>query len=144
MPTESQATAQLDTDTDDTLDWEGIAADLDESQDDDAPEGEDRSDDIDDDEGDAAAAVQAGEGDDPEIEFDHGGQKLRAKRSELIAGYMKDADYRQKTATLAEQRRHVEAAVAQVQQEREARATQLDVLLGALHAELVGDQAELE
>jgi len=78
--------------------------------------------------------------DDPEDEFESGGQKIKVKRSELRAGYMKDADYRQKTAKLAEQQRAVEAYGAQLQQERQNAANQLDVYLQTLHQELLGAQ----
>lgn len=77
--------------------------------------------------------------DDPEIDLGD----LRLKRSELRAGYMKDADYRQKTAQAAEVRRAAEAMQQQVQQERAYHANQLDVLIGGLQTQLVGDQHRL-
>jgi hypothetical protein len=55
---------------------------------------------------------------------------------------MKDADYRRKTAEVAEQRRQLEASAQQVQQQRQFAATQLDVFLGALHKELLGSQPD--
>ena len=80
--------------------------------------------------------------DDPEEEWEAGGQTYKVKKSELRAGYMKDADYRRKTAEVAEQRRQVEAVAQQVQQQRQFAATQLDVFLGALHKELLGSQPD--
>lgn len=80
--------------------------------------------------------------DDPEIEWEAGGQTYKVKQSELRAGYMKDADYRRKTAEVAEQRRQVEQFAQQVQQQRQFAATQLDVFLGALHKELLGSQPD--
>lgn len=80
--------------------------------------------------------------DDPEYEWEAGGQTFKVKQSELRAGYMKDADYRRKTAEVAEQRRQVEQVAQQVQQQRQMYATQLDVYLGSLHKELVGSQPD--
>lgn len=80
--------------------------------------------------------------DDPEWEWEAGGQQFKVKQSELRAGYMKDADYRRKTAEVAEQRRHVEQFAQQVQQQRQFAATQLDVFLGSLHKELLGSQPD--
>lgn len=80
--------------------------------------------------------------DDPEEEWEAGGQTYKVKKSELRAGYMKDADYRRKTAEVAEQRRQTEQLVQQVQQQRQFAATQLDVFLGALHKELLGSQPD--
>lgn len=80
--------------------------------------------------------------DDPEYEWEAGGQTFKVKQSELRAGYMKDADYRRKTAEVAEQRRTVEQFSQQVQQQRQFAATQLDVFLGSLHKELLGSQPD--
>lgn len=80
--------------------------------------------------------------DDPDYEWEAGGQTFKVKQSELRAGYMKDADYRRKTAEVAEQRRQVEQVAQQVQQQRQFAATQLDVFLGALHKELIGNQPD--
>ena len=82
--------------------------------------------------------------DDPEEEWEAGGQTYKVKKSELRAGYMKDADYRRKTAEVAEQRRQLEQVSQQVQQQRQFAATQLDVFLGALHKELLGSQPNPE
>lgn len=80
--------------------------------------------------------------DDPEYEWEAGGQTFKVKQSELRAGYMKDADYRRKTAEVAEHRRQVEQVAQQVQQQRHMYATQLDVYLGSLHKDLVGSQPD--
>lgn len=80
--------------------------------------------------------------DDPEEEWEAGGAQFKVKKSELRAGYMKDADYRRKTAEVAEQRRQVEQFAQQVQQQRQFAATQLDVFLGSLHKELLGSQPD--
>lgn len=87
-------------------------------------------------------AEDDGEQDDPEEEWEAGGQKYKVKKSELRSGYMKDADYRRKTAEVAEQRRQVEAFAQQVVQERQERANQLDVFIGSLHKELLGSQPD--
>lgn len=63
---------------------------------------------------------------------------------EVIAGYMKDADYRRKTAEAAELRRKAEAEIARYQQELAPRVAQLDASLSLLHKELIGGQQELE
>lgn len=80
----------------------------------------------------------------PEYEVKVNGKTAKVKQSELIAGYQMQKDYQQKTAELAEQRRAVEAQAAQVRQERETRATQLDVLIDSMHRQLVGDSAALQ
>lgn len=77
--------------------------------------------------------------DDPE--FDLG--DIKAKKSEILAwkqGEMKDADYRRKTAEAAEAKREAQAQHERVQQERSHYANQLDVLIGQLQTELVGDE----
>ena len=78
--------------------------------------------------------------DDPEEEWEAGGQRYKIKKSELRAGYMKDADYRQKTAKAADYYRSVDQFAQQMQQERQQTANQLDTYLQTLHAELVGSQ----
>ena len=80
--------------------------------------------------------------DDPEIDLGD----LKAKKSEILAwkqGEMKDADYRRKTAEAAEAKREAQAQYERVQQERTHYANQLDVLIGQLQTELVGDQQAL-
>jgi len=79
---------------------------------------------------------------DPEFEVEVAGEKSRVKLSELRAGYMKDADYRRKTAEVAEQRRQVEQVAQHIVQKQQAAANQLDVFLGALHKELIGSQPD--
>lgn len=86
------------------------------------------------------AAKQTPPDDDPEEEWEAGGQVYKIKKSELRAGYMKDADYRQKTAKAAEHFRAVEQFAQQMQQERQNTANQLDTYLQTLHAELIGSQ----
>jgi hypothetical protein len=80
--------------------------------------------------------------DDPEIDLGD----VKAKKSEVLewkAGAMKDADYRRKTAEAAEVRREALAQQERVTQERTHYANQLDVLIGQLQTELVGDQQAL-
>lgn len=79
------------------------------------------------------------EDDDPEIDL--GDIKLR--KSELKAGYMKDADYRRKTAEAAEAKREAQAVAEQVRQERSFYANHVDVALQLAQKQLIGDQAEL-
>lgn len=82
--------------------------------------------------------------DDPEIAWKAGDKEYRIKRSELTAGYMKDADYRQKTTALAEQRKLVETQAQQVALKQQQAVTQLDVLIEGLYTQLVGDQKALQ
>lgn len=152
MNDESQATEQLDTED---LNLDEIAADMDAEQDDSAKETQaDESDESDEsaetdesdesDEGaDKDSPQKAKSDDDPEFEIEHGGQKLRLKLSELVAGYMKDADYRRKTAEVAEARRQAEALVQAVAQERQSYVTRLETLMQVLQAELLDDQQAL-
>lgn len=76
---------------------------------------------------------------DPEIDLGD----MKVKKSELKAGYMKDADYRQKTAEVAEAKRNAQALQERVEQERTHYANHLDALIGQLQTELVGDQQAL-
>ncbi|WP_288432682.1 hypothetical protein [uncultured Stenotrophomonas sp.] len=80
----------------------------------------------------------------PEFEVKVDGKTLKVKQSDLISGYQMQADYQQKTAKLAEQRREVEARDQAIQQERSRYANQLDVLIEATHRQLVGDSAALQ
>lgn len=131
----SQPETELATPGEESIeDIAGAMAPEDETQDDDLPETEE----ID-------GEVEAGDppdDDDPEEEWEAGGKKIRVKRSELRAGYMKDADYRRKTAEVAEQRRAVEQHAQQIAQERQHAANSLDVFLGALQKELIGSQPD--
>src|SRR5690606_33364355 len=87
---------------------------------------------------------EAGGDEDPEEEWTtNTGKTFRVKRSELRDGYMRQDDYQRKTATLAEQRRAVEAASQQIEQERTQAANQLDVMIDGLYKQLVGDQQQL-
>ena len=47
------------------------------------------------------------------------GQELQVKQSELLAGYQRDVDYRNKTKAVAEQRQAIDSERAQVTQERQ-------------------------
>lgn len=80
--------------------------------------------------------------DDPEEEWEAGGQTFKVKKSELRAGYMKDADYRQKTAKVAERLQAAEQVIQHVQQEHAQRANRLDVFMESLQRELVGSQPD--
>jgi hypothetical protein len=62
---------------------------------------------------------------------------------ELVAGYMKDADYRRKTAEVAEAKRATQERDQQVAAERSHYANHLDVVLGSLQSQLIGDQQAL-
>lgn len=79
------------------------------------------------------------EDDDPEIDFGD----FKIKKSEAKSGYMKDADYRRKTAEVAEAKRQTQALAEQVAAERVDRANRLDVFLESLQSELIGDQQAL-
>ncbi len=80
----------------------------------------------------------------PEFEVKVDGKTFKVKQTDLINGYQMGADYQQKTAKLAEQRREVEAQNQRIQQERNHYANQLDVLIEASHRQLVGDSAALQ
>lgn len=62
---------------------------------------------------------------------------------ELVAGYMKDADYRRKTAEVAEAKRATQEREQQIAAERSHYANHLDVVLGSLQSQLIGDQQAL-
>lgn len=81
--------------------------------------------------------------DDPEFEIEHGGKKLKLKKSELVAGYMMEADYRRKTAELGEQRRKAEELMQAVTQERQQYVNQLTTALQVIQSELQEDQEAL-
>ena len=137
----SQANEQLE-DTED-LNLDGIAEDFDETEvEDEIEEGSDETDsrEIEDNE---EAEQKTPVDDDPEIEGEHGGEKVKLKRSELFAGYMKDADYRRKTAETAEQRRQAETLLQAVSQERQQYVNQLTNIMQVLQSDMQGDQAEL-
>lgn len=79
------------------------------------------------------------EPEDPEFEV----EGAKVKLSELRAGYMKDADYRRKTAEVAETKRSVEGQRQEVQQQREYLAKQTAPLLGLMWEQLIGSQDQL-
>lgn len=86
--------------------------------------------------------TEASEEDDPEIDLGD----VKAKKSEILAwkqGEMKDADYRRKTAEVAEAKRQAQALQERVEQERGHYANQLDALISQMQTELVGDQQAL-
>lgn len=80
--------------------------------------------------------------DDPDEEWEAGGHRFKVKKSELRAGYMKDADYRAKTAKVADQQRTLDSFATHLQQERQTAANQLSVMIQALQQELVGSQPD--
>lgn len=84
------------------------------------------------------------EEEEPEYEVKIDGKTSKVKLSELTAGYQMQKDYQRKTAELAELRRQADSQIEQVQQERQQRANQLDVLIENLHRQLVGDNAALQ
>jgi len=84
----------------------------------------------------------AGAEDDPDEEWEDGGQKFKVKKSELRKGYMKDADYRAKTAKVAEQKQHLDAFATHLQTERQNGANQMGLMIAALQQELVGSQPD--
>lgn len=62
---------------------------------------------------------------------------------EVAAGYMKDADYRRKTAEAAEAKRIAQAQIEQVAAERTHYANHIDTVLQRLQSQLIGDQKAL-
>ena len=74
-------------------------------------------------------------------EFEVNGEKVSG--AELKSGYMKDADYRQKTAQAAQLRRDAEHKLEYVNTQLSEKANRLDVLANALYKEIAGDQAQL-
>jgi hypothetical protein len=98
------------------------------------------------------AQVEGEEAQDPE-EFDLDDEaavkrayKVNGKRltgEELRKSLMFEADYRQKTAATAELRRKVEAKEQALEKELGTRVNQIDVLVQALHTELVGETKDL-
>lgn len=75
-------------------------------------------------------------------EFEVNGETVSG--AELASGYMKDADYRQKTAQTAQLRREVEQKFEYIEKELSSRANRLDVLANALYQEIAGDQSQLQ
>lgn len=85
--------------------------------------------------------TEAEQGDWKEQEFEVNGEKVSG--AELASGYMKDADYRQKTAQAAQLRRDAEQKLEYVNKELSEKANRLDVLANALYTEIAGDQSQL-
>jgi len=86
--------------------------------------------------------LNAGAEDDPDEEWEAGGQRYKVKKSELRAGYMKDADYRAKTAKVTEQKQHLDAFAAHLQQERQQGVNLLGGMIATLQQELIGSQPD--
>jgi hypothetical protein len=64
------------------------------------------------------------------------GKTIEVTRDELLNGYQRDADYRQKTMALSQSRQAVEAEAQRIQAERQHYATQLDQLASVLQTAL--------
>lgn len=64
------------------------------------------------------------------------GKQIEVTRDELVNGYQRDADYRQKTMALSQTRQQVEAEAQRIQAERQHYATQLDQVAAVLQASL--------
>lgn len=64
------------------------------------------------------------------------GKEQQVTREELLNGYQRDADYRQKTMALSQSRQAVEAEAQRIQAERQHYTTQLDQLATVLQAAL--------
>lgn len=94
-----------------------------------------------DEDGEESADEQKGLPDWESQEFEVNGEKVSG--AELKAGYMKDADYRQKTAQAAQLRRDAEQKLEYVNRELSEKANRLDVLANVLYKEIAGDQAQL-
>lgn len=73
-----------------------------------------------------------------------GGEELTVSLQELKDGFMKDADYRRKTADVAETRKRVEAAEAQYKGGLETLEDQLTVVATFLANQLNVDEAEMD
>lgn len=65
------------------------------------------------------------------------GKEIEVTEDELLKGYSRDVDYRQKTMALAAERKQAQEAVQQVQQERQQYQAQLNQL-----ASVLGDQLQ--
>lgn len=82
-----------------------------------------------------------GDDEDPEFDVTVNGVVSKVKQSELIASYSREADYRQKTATLAEERTELEAYAAETV-ERAQRYEQGIQIYEDLIAAVMPSQAE--
>jgi hypothetical protein len=116
----SQSSTDVQDDEDETIEGE------------DAPEQEDE-------ESEEEETEESEDDEDPEIDFGD----FKVKKSEAKAGYMKDADYRRKTAEVAEAKREAQAISERAQAERSHYANHLDAVLGRLQTQLIGDQRQL-
>ena len=138
----SQPETELANQGEDTID--DIAAGLDDGGEElieeGTPENDDEGPEVEPEEGDDEPAAT-----DEEIEIEVDGKPHKVKRSELpnlVRGGMLEADYRKKTAEVAEQRRQYEAYVQQIAQERQQSANQLDVFISSLQRDLIGSQPD--
>ncbi|HEL7630525.1 TPA: hypothetical protein UL921_002356 [Stenotrophomonas maltophilia] len=83
---------------------------------------------------------------DEDLTFELDGKTVTLKKSQLPEVYrnqMLDADYRRKTAEVAEARRAAQEQAEQIRAERSNYANQLDVSLALMHKQLIGDQEAL-
>lgn len=83
---------------------------------------------------------------DEDLSFELDGKTVTLKKSQLPEVYrnqMFDADYRRKTAEVAEARRAAQEQAEQIRAERSHYANQLDVSLSLMHKQLIGDQEAL-
>lgn len=75
------------------------------------------------------------------------GKEERVTRDELLAGYQKDKDYRQKTAKLADERKAIEAertVIEQAKAERERLAAMLGNVIPQLEKQLTDKYAKVD
>lgn len=72
------------------------------------------------------------------------GEERKVNLKELIAGHQMEADYRQKTAAIADERRKVTAELTAYQQQREHLSSKLDPLVQNLESVVVNDDARLQ
>jgi len=94
------------------------------------------------DEGDATPEEES----DEELTFELDGKPVTLKKSQLPEVYrnqLLEADYRRKTAEVAEAKRAAQELAQRVQQERSHYASQLDASLALMHKQLIGDQEAL-
>ncbi|HZF98247.1 MAG TPA: hypothetical protein VEY92_08400 [Pseudoxanthomonas sp.] len=68
---------------------------------------------------------------------------MKLRKSELKAGYMKDADYRRKTEEVAKAKREALALAETVSRERSFYANEVNVTLQLAQKQLIGDQKAL-
>jgi hypothetical protein len=83
---------------------------------------------------------------DEDLEFELDGKPVKLKKSQLPEVYrnqMLDADYRRKTAEVAEAKRATQEEQQRIQQERNYYASQLDASLSLMQKQLIGDQEAL-